>query len=86
MPRALNQLRFRIAEASTSWAAATESVRAASAEPGYNGPSIEEMEQVEGGIKQVHTRLRDWIWSATARKVGGLRPGDVEEIRRELGI
>lgn len=68
MPRPVQQVKFRIERVLSDWATGTELVREAAAEPGYEGPSVDEMERIGKEIGAVRAALTPWIWSTAAKE------------------
>jgi hypothetical protein len=66
---------WRVGQAKARWTQATEMVReAAETEPGYAGPTVEQMEEVGRGIAAVREALLDWVWDQAQREARRVRP------------
>ena len=66
MQRPVEKVRSGVDRVIRNWAEATELVRQVAGEPGYDGPSIEEMEEIATGIAQVRAKVSDWTWATAA--------------------
>jgi hypothetical protein len=58
--------------------------RESAAEPGYVGPSVEEMERISRDIAAVREQLRGWIWAVAAREARSSSRRDGAAVRRLL--